>query len=176
MRLPIQWGTNIVAPDSDYPSGRTKDIPNGTAMNEKTMGDIQQFFFKLFRLSGLAANGLPDNEYNGNQYMQAFNRAVDFNSIFTLTGLASGYIVDTSLNQLVSVDPLAANGWTVSLDMSIDKREFPKCRVCNNSPYTIGLTDANGYNINGSASPQLQISGERVEYFFDRVNLNWVPA
>lgn len=70
-RLPIQWQTNIVAPDSDYPDGRSKDIPMGTFMGEKTMGDFQQFFFKMLREGGLAANGLPDNEYNGHQYWEA---------------------------------------------------------------------------------------------------------
>lgn len=70
----IQNYQNIVAPNSDYPNGRSKNntgINDGTPMKEETIGDYQQFFAKLMRVSGLAPNQLPDNEYNGLQYYEA---------------------------------------------------------------------------------------------------------
>lgn len=65
---------NIDPPDSDYPSGRSKDNPGnntGTPVKELTLGDYQQFFAKLMRIAGITPNNLPDNEYNGFQYVDA---------------------------------------------------------------------------------------------------------
>lgn len=59
---------------SNYPSGRIKDnsgIGDGTAVNERTKGDLHQFFEKLMLLAGIAPNNLPDNETNGYQLIDA---------------------------------------------------------------------------------------------------------
>jgi hypothetical protein len=66
--------TNVEAPDSDYLYGRIKDNPGnntGTPVNELVYGDMHQFFERLFALSGLTENELPDNAYSGWQLMQA---------------------------------------------------------------------------------------------------------
>lgn len=67
---------NVTAPDADFPNGRSKDNPGnntGTPMNEFTMGDVQQFFAKIFREADIIPNGLPDGPYDVWQYWDAFN-------------------------------------------------------------------------------------------------------
>lgn len=57
-----------------YPNGRIQNDTgsgNGTPVNEVTKGDIHEFFDKIMRLSGTAHNGLPDNEVNGFQFVDA---------------------------------------------------------------------------------------------------------
>lgn len=58
----------------NYPNGRIKDNDgsgNGTAVNENVYGDFHQTIAKLMRLYGIAPNGLPDNETNGFQIVDA---------------------------------------------------------------------------------------------------------
>lgn len=98
MAIGIQNFQNIIPPSTDYPSGRIKDdtgIEDGTPVNQETNSDIQEFFAKMMRQAGIDPNGLPDNEYSGNQYWQAFERFLskhsdvsdsDFNISATFTG------------------------------------------------------------------------------------------
>lgn len=68
---------NVQTPDGDYPYGRIVDNPGnntGTPFNESLYGDIQQFFERMFALSGYVANGFPDNVYSGFQLYDAFQR------------------------------------------------------------------------------------------------------
>lgn len=79
MAIGIRNYPQVTPPDSDYPDGRIKDdtgINDGTPINVKTNGDIQQFFAKLMRLAGLAPNSIPDSEYNGFQLIVALDKFV----------------------------------------------------------------------------------------------------
>ncbi len=70
---------NTEAPDTDYPFGRIRDrngITNGTAVNENCYGDFHQFFAKMFYESGKTYNELPDNDYSGFQYFEAFQTLI----------------------------------------------------------------------------------------------------
>lgn len=65
---------NTSAPDSDYPYGniRDKEIGTpGTGVNKLVYADFHQFFAKLMDYAGVTPNGLPDNEFNGYQLMEA---------------------------------------------------------------------------------------------------------
>jgi hypothetical protein len=65
---------NTTPPDDDYPFGNIKDNPGnrtGTPLNKLVHADFHQFFEKMFDQSGLVANGLPDNDYNGFQLFEA---------------------------------------------------------------------------------------------------------
>lgn len=76
MAIGIQNFPNINAPDSDYPNGRTRDrtlSQTGTPLNELTLGDMRQFFAKMMRQAAITPNGIPDNEYSGNQYFDALH-------------------------------------------------------------------------------------------------------
>lgn len=69
---------NVAPIDGDFPFGRIKDNPGnntGTPFNESLYGDIQQFFEKMFSMSGLVANGLPDCAYTGFQLFDALRLA-----------------------------------------------------------------------------------------------------
>lgn len=73
MRL-LQNKTNVDAPDDDYPFGRARNNPGnrtGTPVDEELLGDILQFFEKMFNASGLVANEMPDNDYAGFQLYEA---------------------------------------------------------------------------------------------------------
>lgn len=72
---------NVIAPDSDFPYGRIKDkhAPTaGSKVNEQMWGDIIQFFEKMFDLSSIVANGLPDNAYTGFQLVDALINRIQF--------------------------------------------------------------------------------------------------
>lgn len=65
---------NTGTPDSDYPVGKIINaIPPdpGTPVIEELYGDIVQFFHKLMRTAGISHNGLPENETQGFQFIQA---------------------------------------------------------------------------------------------------------
>ena len=58
---------NVEAPSVDYPYGSIKNDDgtlNGTPLNREVLGDMFQFFAKLFDASGLVASDTPDQ--NGN--------------------------------------------------------------------------------------------------------------
>ena len=85
--------TNIIAPTSDYPSGRIKDdtgAADGTPVNEAVYGDIHQFFAKLLRDASITPNNQPDNTTNGFQLFDAFytlaiSKPLEFAGIFQHT-------------------------------------------------------------------------------------------
>ena len=90
MARDLQNQTNVIAPTSDYPSGRIKDDTgsnDGTPVDESLYGDIHQFFAKILREANIEPNGLPDNVSNGFQLFNAFydlavRKPLAFNGIF----------------------------------------------------------------------------------------------
>lgn len=72
--IPLLIKPNVDLADSDYPFGKIRDragATNGTPVNTEVYGDFHQFFEKLMSVAGIAANELPDNDYNGFQLFQA---------------------------------------------------------------------------------------------------------
>lgn len=70
---------------SNYLNGRIKDnsgAGNGTPVNERVYGDLHQTFAKLMNLAGLSYNGLPDNESNGYQLVDAIRALATKNDFF----------------------------------------------------------------------------------------------
>lgn len=149
-RIPSSWGPNVIAPDSDYPLGRSKDTPNGTPMKELTMGDFQQFFFKMLFNAGITANGLPDNEYNGNQYFQAAKKEFQGVEVFFTDGSAP---VQVSPHESATIyqRPGAIPGQTVALANVADTYEGCKVKIANDSSETIDVSADT--NIDYLASP-----------------------
>jgi hypothetical protein len=69
---------NVLAPNSTYPYGNIKDNPGdgtGTPVNTAVYADLHQFFASLAALAQgtgyFTPNGLPDNDVNGFQYLEA---------------------------------------------------------------------------------------------------------
>lgn len=84
---------------TNYPSGRIKDNDgsnNGTAVNEATKGDFHQMLEKLMRLYDIIPNGLPDNELNGFQLIQALSALASKNDYI--------YPLTTNGNDTLSID------------------------------------------------------------------------
>lgn len=74
---------------SNYPDGRIKDNDgsgNGTGVNRNVYGDIHSTISKLMRLYNIVPSGLPDNESNGFQIIEAFTALASKNDyIYPLT-------------------------------------------------------------------------------------------
>lgn len=174
----LQNMPNIAPADSDYPNGRLKDktisLP-GTPANEFTNGDIFQFFAKMMRDAGIVPNGLPDNEYSGNQYFKALTSHINFKSLRVITGVPLISIIVSNLNELVNIDPGANTGQIIALNPTGDNREWPLCQITNNSAFGVDITDYNGDNVNGGAT-YILTAGVSKKFYFDRGNNNWIPA
>jgi hypothetical protein len=174
-RLPIHWGPNVVAPDSDYPSGRSKNIPSGTPMNELTMGDFQQFFFKMLREAVITANGLPDNEYSGNQYFQAagklfrkYGAYILFDRSFSLAN------VNGLFNTVVRVEPGSPNAGNIALlDSTLQDLDYGTVTVVNDSSFSVDILPGGSDTINGSASLTVA-AGDVAEVMLIKSDTDWV--
>lgn len=84
---------NIDLTDPDFLLGRIKNntgANDGTPVNEFVYGDIHQFFAKLLNLAGLTPNGLPDNEANGYQTIDALISIASKNDyVYELSSVSS---------------------------------------------------------------------------------------
>lgn len=91
-------GLNPNVDNSDlvnFPNGRIKDntgAGDGTAVSERTKGDMHQFFEKVMRLYGITSNELPDNETNGFQLVDAVRALASKNDFILSLGSVSGII------------------------------------------------------------------------------------
>jgi hypothetical protein len=74
---------------TNYPSGRIKDNDgsgNGTPVNRSVYGDLHSTISKLMRLYSITPNGLPDNETNGFQIIDALSALASKNDfIYPIT-------------------------------------------------------------------------------------------
>ena len=88
--------TNIDNSDlAKYPNGRIKNntgAGDGTPVNEEVYGDIHETKDKLMRLYGISHNGLPDNETNGYQLIDALVALASKNDFTLPLNLAGGVL------------------------------------------------------------------------------------
>lgn len=109
------YNGQVHAPDSDYPSGDIKDETgsnDGTRADRTSNADIHQFFMKLMRGAGITSNGLPDNEYNGLQFVEAllcypFRR---FEGLISQSSTGVPTVVEMPLNTVDGVITWTRNG------------------------------------------------------------------
>src|SRR6185437_3659380 len=107
-------------------------------------GDFHQFFAKMLRYAGITANGLPDNEYNGNQYFASTNK--------NFGKYGSSYIVDTSdltlttdgegnsmFNAFILVMPGASSGLNINLPGTLSIQELTTITIINDSSNSIAI-------------------------------------
>ncbi|OJV51652.1 MAG: hypothetical protein BGO31_00160 [Bacteroidetes bacterium 43-16] len=86
--IKLENKANVMPPDADYPYGAIKNdtgTGDGTPVDVQVYGDIHQFFARLFAISGLTSNGLPDNLTNGFQLYDAFEKLAGLQSWTALT-------------------------------------------------------------------------------------------
>jgi hypothetical protein len=111
--IPLNSNPNIDNSDLiNFPDGRIKDndgSDNGTPVNRSVYGDIHSTISKLMRMYGIIPNGLPDNETNGYQIIEA------------MFGLASK-------NDFIY--PLSSNGSVLSVDIKLSSMRNNEYIVC----------------------------------------------
>lgn len=79
MARDIVTNPNTTPPDGDFPYGRIRNrtsSQSGTKVNERTYGDIQQFFARMMDQADVVYNGQPDNEYSGFQLFEAMMKLI----------------------------------------------------------------------------------------------------
>lgn len=115
----LQNKSNVAAPDATYPYGNIKnDISgDGTPVDVQVYGDVHQFLERMFALSGLISNNLPDNATNGFQLYDAFSQHIAGGMPFNSGGvwLAGG----TS-----TVTVISGVGTTGSGSVTVDSGDF----------------------------------------------------
>lgn len=87
---------NIDKSDSAYLEGRIKDNNGnggGTPVNEYVYGDLHQTFAKLMALNQIKYNGLPDNETNGYQLIEALVALASKNDFVLSLSTVSGKLI-----------------------------------------------------------------------------------
>jgi hypothetical protein len=111
--IPLNANGNVDNSDLvNYPGGRIRDndgTNNGTGVNRSVYGDLHSTISKLMRLYAITPNGLPDNETNGFQLIEA------------LRGLASK-------NDFIY--PLSTNGTILNVDIKFSQMLDNEYVVC----------------------------------------------
>ena len=95
MAIKLEDKVNTEAPSATYPFGNIKDNTgsnNGTPVDKNVYADFHQFFAKMMSESGIAYNGLPDNNTDGFQYWLALVKAIEDNSgnYSAISGITAG--------------------------------------------------------------------------------------
>jgi len=156
---------NIVPADADYPNGRILNaVPPdaGTPVIEELYGDIVQFFHKLMRTAGISHNGLPENETQGFQFIQALAYYVRTLAASVsekgVVELATGAETQAKLSALLAVTPAGLGSLVASqtlaglaeLATESEARAFDSTRILTSSILRLALrTETDYINIPG---------------------------
>lgn len=186
MAFGLQNYPNVTTPDSDYPNGKSKDntgFNDGTPVDWMTRNDHQQFFAKLFRKAEITPNGLPDNEYSGNQTYQAAEKVFD--------KYGSSYIVNANLNILISapganmfnpfvlVPSAAPTGIQILLPSIDPPKELSVLTIVNDSAFSVDIISnlfALNYVVPFPSTTYVLAAGKSIEITFITISgqYNWI--
>jgi len=174
MAIGIQNYPNITSTSAAYPDGDIKDAPSGTPVNKFVYSDMNQHFAKLIRRSRnnpttedpTFPNGLPDNNTNGYQYVEALKRQLSKYSeiirvpdslvainlgaynpqkryLIVVTGVNTGKII-TLLGNALSL-PYVEDAWVVT--------------IVNKSTQSVQIAPGVNSAINGGGAINLSAGG-----------------
>lgn len=150
-----------------YPNGRIKDNDgsgNGTAVNEQTKGDIHEFFDKAMRLYAIPHNGLPDNETNGYQTIEAARALATKNDfVLPITSVSSVLNVGVKLNSMLDNEQIVCKA-------SVDKTTETEIKGIDNSQFA--LTFVGNFKANEYVRLIKTASGVILVRLVDLVNLD----
>lgn len=96
MAIKLSNKPNIIAPGGDYPYGDIRNVDGtteGTPVSREVYSDFHQMMERIFDLTPVIHNGLPDNSANGFQFTEALMNYIDRNKrevIFTATQTGTG--------------------------------------------------------------------------------------
>jgi len=173
----IQNYKNVSSPDSDYPNGNIKDNTggfNGTPFDKNTYSDMHQVFAKILRLTSITPNGLPENEYNGFQYLQAMRKLfcdpgsyIGFNRSISLS-------VNALFNPLIDVLPGSPASGDIGLQAASAHDYDSLCvTVKNDSSNSVTVYPGGSDTIGGGASMAVG-AGVCKKICLDKANSNWI--
>lgn len=181
MAIELQNKTNVQAPDSTWPFGKTLDDTgsnDGTPLDHATLTDYFQFFARMAGEAGITFNGLPDNDVNGWQYYQSLKMVTRPGIIvadISASALMSTYA--TAYGQYISQALLRFTGQvaaiTFTMDASANYDEGCYLMLKNNGDYAVTITPDGTDTINGEASFTL-LPGATIELMLQSATGNWV--
>ena len=181
MAIELSTKTNVAVPDSDYPYGQIKDdtgAGDGTPVDVAVYGDFHQFFARMFALSGLTYNGLPDNDYSGFQYIEAANKLwKTFNGV----KIVSGNTILTALDKhkLIIVSGAVAS-IDITLPSSTDLLDGDNINIISNSDYPVVIyrtsPDSIIFKNNSFVTLTLPYARDFVQFVTDKTNTDWYIA
>lgn len=179
MAIKLEDKQNVQAPDSDYPYGNIKDdtgAGDGTPVNVAVYGDFHQFFARMFALSGLTFNGLPDNDYSGFQYIEAANKLwKSYIGVLTLSADTTELLTYANIGYFINAEGNTVNK-RITLPSAATCQDGDSITVYNNSGFQIELYRFTGNNINGNSNLYLATTGDFVTLVLDKPNLSWKIA
>lgn len=179
MAIKLEDKQNVQAPDSDYPYGQIKDdtgAGDGTPVNVAVYGDFHQFFARMFALSGLTFNGLPDNDYSGFQYIEAANKLwKSYIGVLTLSANTTELLTYANIGYFINAEGNTVNK-RITLPSAATCQDGDSITVYNNSNFQIELYKFTGNNINGNSNLYLSTTGDFVTLVLDKPNLSWKIA
>ena len=112
MAIKLENKVNTEAPSVAYPFGNIKDNTgsnNGTPVDKNVYADFHQFFAKMMSESGIAYNGLPDNNTDGFQYWLALVEAVK-NNCNAYTDISASVTENSNITPITKVVRQYSNG------------------------------------------------------------------
>lgn len=172
------YNGQVTAPNSDYPDGRIKDstgLNDGTVYDEKAYGDIQQFFMKLLRQAEITANGNPENETNGFQFMAALFKLVKPFGVRIDFDRSTSAVFDTKFNTVIFITPSAPNSGNFSIGDSPENDDLTMIAVINKSAFSVTVYPSSYHSdtIEGGASTTVD-AGKVKTFILDKPAANWV--
>ncbi len=180
MATGLQNYPNTSAADSDYPNKNIKDdtgADDGTPVNKIVYADMHQFLAKMLRLAVITANGNPDNEYNGLQYMQAAYKIFRTHGDLINFDRSISLVVSNAFSPIIILSPGAPNSGDIVMEDSTDDTAINGGTVTfvNDSSFAVDIfPDSSSDTINYLTSAYILPSLARVTMALDKPNGNWV--
>lgn len=134
---------NIDPADSDYLKGKTRDkteLVNGTIWSNAIMGDIIQFFQKLVGNANITENGLPDNESEGHQLIEALS----YRERNAIEGQLSGVGAISANYSGLDTIVITASGDIIVTPSNIPDKQNVKLVVIKSADDTVSFSGVGG--------------------------------
>lgn len=164
---------NVSPVDGQFPDGNIKDnsgLNDGTPVNKLVYADMHQTLAKLLRLVDITANGYPESEYVGFQYIQAMVQLFgNQRKLYIIDGAISSTLTDAQYNPDVFVRSTAANGHVVSLQQPSGVYGG-YVTIYNYSAFNVSVTSQLGEDVNGTAPPFTLPSLKAVQFKWNGVD------
>jgi hypothetical protein len=170
---------NTTGVSGAYPNKDIKDetgLNDGTPFNKLVYSDMHQLLAKLLRAVGVVANGLPENETNGFQYLLAIMGVAGGHGELILWDRSSSMgAVSGKKSPLIVAS--SSNAGDISLEDSTvaTERDLGVVTVVNKSTTSVDIfpDGASSDTVDGGASYPLAV-GDTKKFLLDKANANWI--